>query len=100
MTSAVRAAKLKGSKMKLTNKPSKRKIVVALLGMCLAVSSYTIPNAQASASQEQVAAAAPPATTVQSAPTQAQSPVFYGYNYNYYYYYFYYYYQPSDVFFY
>ena len=98
--------------MKVTKKPVRRKIVVALLGMCLAVSSYTIPPSEASATQEQVTPAVQSAagtTTVQSAPGNPQSqivpfwnpfwPFYYSY-YSYYYYYYYYYYYPYFVFYY
>src|SRR5579862_2142502 len=62
--------------MKATKKPVRRKIVVALLGMCLAVSSYTVPRSEASIAQEQVTPApqiAAGTTTVQSAPAGPQS---------------------------
>ena len=68
--------------MKVKNKPLKRKIVVTLLGMCVAVSSYTIPSAHASPSQQQIAADTPATATAQSAPAAPpQSPFDYGYSY-------------------
>lgn len=80
---------------------------MALLGMCLAVSSYTISTSEASPAPEQVTPGAPSAagtTTVQSAPgPQSQLvpfwnpfwPFYYSYySYAPYYYYYYYYYYP------
>jgi hypothetical protein len=84
MTSDVHAAKVKGSKMKMKNKPLRRKIVVALLGMCVAVSSYTISASETSATQEQAAAGVqggPGTTNLQSTPTHPQNPFQYGYTY-------------------
>src|SRR5258708_21599315 len=111
-TSDAVTQRVKGSKMKVTKKPVRRKIVVALLGMCLAVSSYTIPTSEASATQEQVTPAVQSAagtTTVHTAPGSPQSqivpfwnpfcPFYYSY-YSYYYYYYYYYYYPYFVFYY
>ena len=101
--------RVKGSKMKVTKKPVRRKIVVALLGMCLAVSSYTIPTSEASIAQEQVTPAVQMAagtTTVQSAPAGPRSQLvpfwdpFWPFFYSYYYYYYYYYYFPYVVYYY
>jgi hypothetical protein len=93
--------------MKATKKRVRRKIVVALLGMCMAVSSYTVPESNASPIEAQATPA------VQSASGEAQSqiaafwdpfwPVYYGYYYYYYpYYYAYYppYYYPYFYFYY
>lgn len=81
--------------MKVKNKPLRRKIVVALLGMCMAVSSYTTFASQGTTTQEpvDVAVQGPASTTaVQSTPATPQTPFdysynYYGYGYNYYYYY-------------
>jgi hypothetical protein len=77
---------------KVRIKPAKRKIVVALLGMCLAVSSYIVPPAKASPTRAQAN------PTMQSATFDAPSQMpfadplfFYYYGYYYYYYYPYYY---------
>ena len=92
--------------MKVKNKPVRRRIVVALLGMCLAVSSYTICTSEASTTQEQVTPAVQSAagtTTVQSAPGGPQSQLvpfwnpFWPFYYTYYSYYYYYYYYPYFV---
>ncbi len=85
--------------MKVTKKPARKKIVVALLGLCLAVSSYTVSTAKALSTRGQTAPA------VQNATGGAQSqlwpfwnpfwPFYYGYYYYYTpYYYTSFYYQP------
>jgi hypothetical protein len=82
--------------MKVTKKPARRKIVVALLGMCVAVSSYAISPAKASTTEAQAAPA------VQRAASDHQSrncAFWYGY-YGYYGYYCYYYYYYPYFFFY
>lgn len=80
-------------------KPAKKKIVVALLGMCLAVSSYIVPPAKASPTHPQGNPTLASATGDQLNQMPFADPLFYYYYYYYYYYpyyypYFYYYYAP------
>lgn len=75
-------------------KPAKKKIVVALLGMCLAVSSYVVPPAKASPTYSQGNPTLASATGDQLGQTPFADPLFYYYYYPYYYYYYYPYYYP------
>jgi hypothetical protein len=95
--------------MKVKTKPAKKKIVVALLGLCLAVSSYIVPPANGAPTRAQATA------TLRSAAGDPRSrapfadplfrychrdyyyfhPYYYYYPYSYYYYYpYFYYYSP------
>jgi hypothetical protein len=76
--------------MKTIKKPARRRIVVALLGMCLAVSFYTVSTPEASASQVQAGPSAQSSVVGKSDIVPFWDP-FWPFYYGYYYYYYYYY---------